>query len=168
MILSLRPLCGNVSRQFEWQRDEARSLTLALRRKLATAKALITTWDSPHFSQELPHLAPNLRIIAHCGGEVKSRFARSLFEDLTIATSPGPMARATAELGAAFLLYTARNVDFYRGQLRARSNRIYDELHLHGAPESLIGREVAMIGFGRIGQALVDLMPGLRAAMAGP
>ena len=70
------------------------------------------------------------------------------------------MARATAELGAAFLLYSARNVDFYRAELRKRSNRIYEDLHLHGAAESLIGQEVAMIGFGRIGRALVDLMRG--------
>jgi len=62
------------------------------------------------------------------------------------------MARATAELGAALLLYEARNVDFYREQMRTQSNRIYDNLHLHGASESVIGREVAMIGFGRIGR----------------
>ena len=55
---------------------------------------------------------------------------------------------------------SARNVDFYREQLRKRSNRIYDDLHLHGISESMVGREVAMIGFGRIGRALVDLMRG--------
>ena len=70
------------------------------------------------------------------------------------------MARATAELGAALLLYCARNVDFYRSELRKRSNQIYDEVHLHGSSESLIGQTVAMIGFGRIGRALVDLLRG--------
>ena len=145
---------------FRWQRDGARKMTPALRRKLLTAEALITTWDSPNFSEDLPRLAPQLRIIAHCGGEVKSRFARPLFDELTITTAPTPMARATAEMGAALLLYSARNVDSYRSALRNRSNRIYDEVHLHGATESLIGREVAMIGFGRIGRALVDLMRG--------
>ena len=149
-----------LSRQFRWQQEGARRMSPVLRRKLATAQALITTWDSPNFSEELPLLAPKLRIIGHCGGEVKSRFARSLFDDLTITTAPVPMARATAELGAALLLYAARNVDFYREQLRARSNRIYDNLHLQGAPESVIGREVAMIGFGRIGRALVDMLRG--------
>jgi phosphoglycerate dehydrogenase-like enzyme len=108
----------------------------------------------------LPLLAPQLRIIAHCGGEVKSRFSRSLFKRLTITNAPAPMARSTAELGAALLLYCARNVDFYRSELRKRSNRIYDEMHLHGSSESLIGRTVAMIGFGRIGRALVDLLRG--------
>ena len=65
---------------------------------------------------------------------------------------------SAAELAAALLLYEARNVDFYREQMRTQSNRIYDDLHLRGASESVIGREVAMIGFGRIGRALVDML----------
>lgn len=149
-----------LSRSFRWNRDGARKITPALRLILKTAEALVTTWDSPHFPEDLPRLAPKLRIIAHCGGEVKSRFALSLFRELTITTAPVPMARATAELGAALLLYSARNLDFYREELRKRSNRVYDDLHLHGSTESMIGREVAMIGFGRIGRALVDLMRG--------
>jgi phosphoglycerate dehydrogenase-like enzyme len=70
------------------------------------------------------------------------------------------MARPTAELGATLLLYCARNVDFYRAELRGRSNRLYEQVHLQGGSESMVGREVAMIGFGRIGRALVDLMRG--------
>lgn len=149
-----------LSRSFLWRREGARTITPALRRKLLTAQALITTWDSPRFSEALLSLAPQLRIIGHCGGEVKTRFTRSLFQKLTITNAPGPMARTTAELGAALLLYSARNVDFYRSELRKRSNRIYEDLHLHGGAKSLVGQEVAMIGFGRIGRALVDLMRG--------
>jgi phosphoglycerate dehydrogenase-like enzyme len=149
-----------LSRRFHWQREGARRINRVLKQKLAAAQALITTWDSPQFSEDLPRLAPKLRVIAHCGGEVKSRFARPLFDQFTITTAPVPMARATAELGAALLLYAARNVDFYREQMRTRSNRIYANLHLRGAPESVIGHEVAMIGFGRIGRALVDMLRG--------
>lgn len=149
-----------LSGRFHWQRDGSREITPRLRKLIATAQAVITTWDSPNFSKDLPHLAPRLRMIAHCGGEVKSRFSRPLFDRLIITNAPAPMACASAELGAAFLLYCARNVDFYRHQLRARSNRVYRDLHLRGAPESLVGREVAMIGFGRIGRALVDLLRG--------
>jgi len=156
------PQLGRLSRLFRWNRDGTRTVTSALRRMLKTAEALVTTWDSPHFAEDLPRLAPKLRVIAHCGGEVKSRFAVSLFHELTITTAPGPMARATAELGAAFLLYSARNLDSYRSEIRKRTNRVYDDLHLHGSTESMIGREVAMIGFGRIGRALVDLMRGFQ------
>ena len=133
---------------------------MAFTRKLATADGLLTTWDSPYFGEDLLHYAPKLRIIAHCGGEVKSRFATTLFDKLTITNAPNPMARATAELGAAFLLYCARDVDRYRDALRKPSNRVYSDVHLHGTGEYLAGREVAMIGFGRVGRALVDLLRG--------
>src|SRR5262250_3057940 len=99
------PLRSRLSALSEWKRDDSRRITPALKRKLATADVLITTWDSPTFSDDLPQLAPQLRVIAHCGGEVKARFARSLFRTLTITNAPGPMAGATAEMGAALLLY---------------------------------------------------------------
>jgi phosphoglycerate dehydrogenase-like enzyme len=149
-----------LDRAFAWKRIEGGTISREFRRQLRTADALITTWDSPRFDDGLPHLAPRLRMIAHCGGEVKSRFARALFEPLTITNAAGPMARATAEMGAALLIYCARNIDFYRAALRKPSNRIYEQVHLHGAPETIVGRTVSMIGFGRIGRALVDLMRG--------
>lgn len=148
-----------LSKLFRWQLQENKD-TKKLKNKLSGAQALITTWDSPQFSEQLLKSAPTLRMIGHCGGEVKSRFARPLFEKLVITNAAGPMARAAAEMGAAFLLYAARNVDFYRNALRSRSNRVYEELHLHGNQEALAGREVAMIGFGRIGRALIELMRG--------
>jgi phosphoglycerate dehydrogenase-like enzyme len=149
-----------LSRLFRWERQGATKVTADFKQRLSATQALITTWDSPHFGGDLPLLAPQLRMIAHCGGEVKSRFSRSLFQRLTISNAPAPMARATAELGAALLLYCARNIDFYRSALRKRSNRIYEDVHLHGSSESLIGQTVAMIGLGRIGRALVDLLRG--------
>jgi phosphoglycerate dehydrogenase-like enzyme len=149
-----------LGRLFRWERQGTGKLTADFRKRLGTTQALVTTWDSPHFDDDLRLLAPQLRMMAHCGGEVKSRFSRSLFKRLTITNAPAPMARATAEMGAALLLYCARNVDFYRSELRKRSNRIYDEVHLHGSSESLLGQTVAMIGFGRIGRALVDLLRG--------
>jgi phosphoglycerate dehydrogenase-like enzyme len=147
-------------RNFRLKRNSARSLTPSLKHDLAIADALVTTWDSPNFGDELLQLAPNLRVIAHCGGEVKKRFGGSLLDRLTVTTAPDPMARATAELGAALILYCGRGVDCYREESGKPTNRIYDQVHLHGTPESLIGREVGMIGFGRIGRTIVDLLCG--------
>ena len=149
-----------LSRLFRWERQATSKFTADFRQRLRSAQALVTTWDSPHFGDDLPLRAPQLRMIAHCGGEVKSRFSRSLFKRLTITNAQAPMARATAEMGAALLLYCARNVDFYRSELRKHSNKIYEEVHLHGSSEALIGQTVSMIGFGRIGRALVDLLRG--------
>jgi len=129
--------------------------------QLSGVDALITTWNSPFLSVEALAQMKSVRIIAHCGGEVKRRFEESLFSKLVIVNTPGPMARPTAELGAALLLYSARNIDHYRLAMRQTSNRIYDQVHLSGGDEhSLLGNEIAMIGFGRIGRALVELLRG--------
>jgi phosphoglycerate dehydrogenase-like enzyme len=129
--------------------------------RLSKVEALITTWDSPYLSVATMRYLPAVRIIAHCGGEVKRRFDTPLFRKLVIVNTPEPMARPTAELGAALLMYAARNIDHYRGALRRKSNRIYQDVHLDGGiAESLLGREVGLIGFGRIGRALVEMMRG--------
>ena len=81
-----------LSRLSRWQRAGSTELTSALRRKLGSADALVTTWDSPAFSEDLPKLAPKLRFIAHCGGEVMaclSRYRRFL----SITKAPAGPAR---------------------------------------------------------------------------
>ena len=144
---------------FTWTRVADRRVTPRLRRLLADADALVTTWDSPTFGEELPSLAPRLRLVAHCGGEVKARFARPLFERLTITNAPGPMAPFVAELAVTFLLMAARRVDAYRDALRRPSIRVYERLHLEGAPlDTLRERTVGLLGFGRIGQETARLL----------
>ena len=134
-------------------------VTPRLRRLLQDADALVTTWDSPRFGEELVSLAPRLRLVAHCGGEVKARFARPLFDRLVIANAPGPMAHRVAELAVTFVLMAARRVDAYREALRRPSNRIYERLHLEGAGnETLRGRSVGILGFGRIGRETARLL----------
>jgi hypothetical protein len=114
-----------------------------LRRLLPEAEALVTTWDSPRFGEELVRLAPRLRLVAHCGGEVKGRFARPLFsraDDRERARTDGAV-RGRARRGV--LLMAVRRVDEHREALRRRSNAVYSRLHLDGAGhETLRGRTV--------------------------
>ena len=153
------PRRRRLSRLYRWRRAGARSLTPAVRSALARTDALLTTWDSPRFDASLPSVAPRLRLVAHCGGEVKGRFARPLFERLTITNAAGPMAPYVAELAVTFLLHAARNVDAYREALRRPSNDVYARLHTRGAGnETLRGRTVGLLGFGRIGQAVAALL----------
>src|SRR5262249_3710486 len=149
-----------LSLAFDWTLNSSREVTAVTRKLLMRSEALITTWDSPCFGDELLQLAPKLRIVAHCGGEVKKRFTGYLLDQLTITTAPDPMARATAELAAALVLYCGRRIDGYRGELRKRNNKVYDDARFRGTPEFLIGREIGMIGFGRIGCKIVDLLRG--------
>src|SRR5258708_38990399 len=74
--------------RFQWTTEGTRRVTADFRQRLGAAEALITTGDSPSFGDDLLDFAPKLRVIAHCGGEVKSRFPRSLFRRLTITNAP--------------------------------------------------------------------------------
>jgi phosphoglycerate dehydrogenase-like enzyme len=153
------PRVRRLTRGFEWTRTDDRQLTKRVLRLLARADALVTTWDSPRFDERLLALAPRLRIVSHCGGEVKGRFARPLFERLTIANAPGPMAHLVAELAVTFLLMAVRRVDEYREALGRPSNRVYETLHREGAgPETLRGRAIGLLGFGRIGGETARLL----------
>jgi len=145
--------------RFRWMRSGARQITPSLRRLLRQADAVVTTWDSPTFDTTLTTSAPRLRMIAHCGGEVKARFAAPLFRRLTITNAADPMARHVAELAAAFLLYEARNIDSYRDDLRRSSSDVFAARHLHGVEgETLLGATVGLVGFGRIGRVIVELL----------
>src|SRR5439155_1041564 len=148
-----------LSALYRWRRLGARSLTPAVRSALARTDALLTTWDSPRFDASLPEAAPGLRLVAHCGGEVKGRFARPLFDRLTITNAAAPMAPYVAELAVTFLLHAARNVDGYRESLRRPANDVYAQAHTRGAgDETVRGRTVGLVGFGRIGQAVATLL----------
>ena len=148
-----------LGRSFAWSVRGDRAPTPGLRRALAGAEALVTTWDSPRFDAGLLRDAPRLRAIGHCGGEVKGRFAPELLRRLTVTNAPAPMARPVAELAVAFLLHAARNVDAYRRALGRPSNAIYGRLHREGAgPETVRGRAVSLLGFGQVGRAAAELL----------
>jgi phosphoglycerate dehydrogenase-like enzyme len=153
-----------LSRIFRWTRSGAATLDGVPRVALAAADALVTTWDSPRFPEDALRGAPRVRVIAHCGGELKGRFAAPLFERITITNAPGPMAGYVAELALATLLYGARNVETHRAALRRPSNEIYARIHRDGVgDETLAGRAVGIFGFGRIGRAVARLLVPLGA-----
>jgi phosphoglycerate dehydrogenase-like enzyme len=168
LVLAGEPLFGSffdgprrrrLSRLYRWRRTGARSLTPPVRSLLAEADALLTTWDSPRLDASLPEAAPRLRLVAHCGGEVKGRFARPLFDRLTITNAAGPMAPYVAELAVAFVLHAARNLDGHREALRRPANDVYAQVHARGAgSETVRDRTVGLVGFGRIGQAVAALL----------
>lgn len=146
-----------LSRGFDWTRSAARSLDRVAR--LADADALVTTWDSPLFPENALDRAPRVRMIGHCGGEVKGRFAAPLFDRVTITNAPGPMAGYVAELAVTSLLYGVRNVDGHRAALRRASNAVYARIHRDGlADETILGRPIGLLGFGRIGRVIADLL----------
>ena len=138
-----------------WARSALREDSAELRKEIANADVLVTTWHSPFITAGMLGENARVKLIAHCGGEVKSRVAEDVFETVTITNAADPMARGVAEMALALMLAMVRRIPDYATEMRAgvtRTNEYVSE------GETLFGRSVGVVGFGRIGHAFARLL----------
>ena len=146
---------AKLSEVASWTRSALREDSPELRTEIAGAEVLMTTWHSPFLTAEMLGRPPRVKLIAHCGGEVKSRVAEEIFEFATITNAADPMARGVAEMALALTLTLVRRIPHYAAEMRdgvVRTNEYVSE------GETLFGRRVGIVGFGRIGRALAKLL----------
>lgn len=141
-----------------WRRSALREDSAELRAEIANADVLMTTWHSPFLTAEMLGREPRVKLIAHCGGEVKSRVAEEVFEYVTITNAADPMARGVAEMALALVLTLVRRIPDYAKEMREGVVRTNAEVH---EGETFFGRRVGIVGFGRIGRAFARLLPPL-------
>ena len=139
----------------DWSRSEGGTDSPELRRSIAGADALITTWHSPFLTLPMLGPSPRVRLIAHCGGEVKSRLEEAVVDLLTVTNAPDPMAFPVAEMALAMILSLVRKLpDYERGM---RAGCMVDNSRV-AQGETLRGRRIGIIGFGRIGRSIARLL----------
>ena len=139
----------------DWSRYREHSDSPQLRELMAQSDALLTTWHSPFLSAEMLGSSPRLRLIAHCGGEVKSRMDEEVFNRVIVTNAPGPMAAPVAEMALALTLALVRRLSQYEREMHAGGN-VNNEHASVG--ETLMGRRVGVVGMGRIGRAFAQLV----------
>jgi phosphoglycerate dehydrogenase-like enzyme len=139
----------------DWTRSSLREDSTLLREQIANADVLMTTWHSPFLTAEMLGSRPRVKLIAHCGGEVKARFAEEIFDLVTVTNAADPMARGVAEMALALALTLVRRIPDYTAEMRDGRVRSNDEV---GEGESLSGRCVGLVGFGRIGREFAKLI----------
>lgn len=138
-----------------WTQSALREDSPELRDQIVNADVLMTTWHSPFLTREMLGERPRVKLIAHCGGEVKSRVAQEIFAFVTVTNAADPMARGVAEMALALTLSLVRRIPEYATEMRngvSRTNEYVSE------GETLFGRRVGIVGFGRIGCALAKLL----------
>ncbi len=141
-----------------WRRSTLREDSEELRRDIANADVLMTTWHSPFLTAEMMGRESRVKLIAHCGGEVKSRVAEEIFEFVTVTNAADPMARGVAEMALALALTLVRRIPDYAAEMRDGVIRTNAEV---SEGETFFGRRVGIVGFGRIGRAFARLLPPL-------
>ncbi|HEV2904305.1 MAG TPA: hydroxyacid dehydrogenase [Pyrinomonadaceae bacterium] len=149
------PQCAHLSEVAEWSRNADREDSPGLREEIAQADILITTWHSPFLHREILGPRPRVRLIAHCGGEVKSRVAEEIFDHVAVTNAAAPMAMPVAEMALALMLTLVRKVPDYAGEMRAGVVRTNEYV---SSAETVRGRKLGVVGFGRIGRAFARLV----------
>jgi len=139
----------------DWTRSSLREDSSALREQIAHADVLVTTWHTPFLTAEMLGPDSRLKLIAHCGGEVKSRFDEQIFDYVTITNAAEPMARGVAEMALALTLTLVRRIPAYASEMHDGVVRTNEEV---SSGETLFGRKVGLVGFGRIGRAFAKLV----------
>ena len=139
----------------DWTRSSIREDSPLLREQIANADVLMTTWHSPFLTAEMLGSQPRVKLIAHCGGEVKARVAEEIFNHVTVTNAADPMARGVAEMALALVLTLVRRIPDYAAEMRDGVVRTNDEV---GQGETLSGRRVGLVGFGRIGREFAKLI----------
>ena len=139
----------------DWTRSSAREDTPELRAEIANVDVLLTTWHSPFITPEMLPPGSRVKLIAHCGGEVKSRVAEPIFDYVTITNAADPMASGVAEMALALVLTLVRRIPEYSAEMRSGITRTNEQV---SEGETLRGRKVGIVGFGRIGRAFAELI----------
>lgn len=138
-----------------WKRSSLREDSPTLREQIANADVLMTTWHSPFLTVETLGPRPRVKLIAHCGGEVKSRIAEPIFDYVTVTNAADPMASGVAEMALALVLTLVRRIPEYAAEMRNGVIRTNEQV---SEGETLRGRKVGIVGYGRIGRAIADLI----------
>ena len=138
-----------------WRRSSLREDSSELRQEIANSDVLMTTWHSPFLTKEMLSPATRVKLIAHCGGEVKSRVDEEIFDYVTITNAADPMARGVAEMALALVLMLVRRIPDYAAEMRQGEIRSNDQV---SEGETLKGKRVGLVGYGRIGRAFARLI----------
>ena len=149
---SARARLGEVA---EWSQHAGRDDSAQLRAEIGQADVLMTTWHSPFLRMDMLGTQPRVRLIAHCGGEVKSRMEEAVFDHVTVTNAAEPMAIPVAEMALALMLTLVRRLPDYAAEMRAGVIRTNEYV---SCGETVRGRKVGLIGFGRIGKAFARLV----------
>jgi phosphoglycerate dehydrogenase-like enzyme len=146
---------ARLSEVAQWSQYAGRDDSAQLRAEIAQADVLMTTWHSPFLRMGMLGTPQRVRLIAHCGGEVKSRMEEAVFDHVTVTNAAEPMAAPVAEMALALMLTLVRRLPDYAAEMRAGVVRTNEYI---SCGETVRGRKVGLIGFGRIGKAFARLV----------
>jgi len=136
-----------------------------IRADLARADAVIM-WSWPVLSDELLDAAPRLRYAGHIDiGQQGAQIA--LRRGLPVSVSRHGFSPAVAEMALGLILGCLRRISDYHQQMRVRAENWVGDFPAEVNPleRELTGSPVGLIGFGRVGRRLAELLRPFRPTL---
>jgi len=125
---------------------------------LAWAEAVLM-WSWPAWTDTLLDAAPNLRYAGHL--DITQRGAKAILpRGLPVSVSRHGFSPAVAEFALALILNTLRKVSDFQAQMRTGTEPWVVKFPTEIDPQEreLTGRSVGIVGFGRVGRRLGELL----------
>ncbi len=125
---------------------------------LPQISVLVTGWGCPRIDAGLLARAPNLKMIAHAAGTVKSFIATEVFDaGITVTNAAAANAIPVAEFTLAAILFANKNVFGFRNLYHTKRDQTHPE-QLTDEPVGNWHKTVGIIGLSRIGRRVIDLL----------
>ena len=149
-----KALLDRVCQSLEQYPAEAESSAL-----LETANVLITGWGSDLYDLEAVQKMPNLALIAHLGGSVKSVVTRDVIASgIHVTQAASVNARPVAEFTLATILMHCKQVRGWEALYREQRSSINTRTSSLSASVGTRSKVIGLVGASRIGRRVIDLL----------
>lgn len=137
-----------------WNNLDRQFTKKELKENLRNVDVCISGWGCPKLEGEVLEKADALKLLAHTGGSVAYVASEELYDrNVKVLSGNSIYAESVAEGVVAYILCSLRDLVFYDGEMkkgRWRGNTFYNE--------SLLDKEVGLIGFGAVAKHLTKLL----------
>ena len=126
--------------------------------------AVLTSWGSPKFSDEVLVAAHNLKLIAHAAGSIKALLPPPVFErGIMVTHAAAAMGQSVAEFSLLFIMLGLRQVNEYNRDLKAGQS--WSQVKDRGFGHDIRGCKVGVVGAGYVGRQMIVLLKAVGAAV---
>ncbi|MGV3613795.1 MAG: NAD(P)-dependent oxidoreductase [Fimbriimonas sp.] len=146
-------------------RRTSHNAALEIAGDLAWADAVLM-WSWPALTEELLNEAPNLRFAAHL--DLSQHAARvALARKLPVSVGRSAFSPAVAEMALGLILTSLRRVSTYHERMRGGSEAWVASFpdDIDPRERELTGRPLGIVGFGRVGRRLAELLEPFRVEL---